>query len=109
MTFQVHFSLHNMSKLNNFLTRMMHFANYVRYRSIGMVATLITLSYYVNPMFFILLIFFLIHTFFIYKKEDGGTNHLIILRKLGEIQNESQRTQKEVLENLKLLNERLKK
>jgi hypothetical protein len=45
----------------------------------------------------------------IYKKEDGGTNHLIILRKLGEIQSESQRTQKEVLENLKLLNEKLKK
>ena len=95
--------------MTNLLKKILHFANYVRYRSVGMVATLITLSYYLHPMFFILLIFFLIHTFLIYKKEDGGTNHLIILRKLGEIQSESQRTQKEVLENLKLLNEKLKK
>ena len=109
MTCLVHFSLLNMTKLTNFLQKSLHFANYVRYRSVGMVATLITLSYYLHYMFFILLIFFLIHTFLIYKKEDGGTNHLIILRKLGEIQSESQRTQKEVLENLKLLNEKLKK
>lgn len=98
-----------MTKINNMLERLFHFINYVRYRSIGMIMTLIALSYYLNIMFLILLILFIIHTFLIYLKEDGGTNHIIILRRLAEIQNESQRTQKEVLENLKLLNDKLKK
>lgn len=98
-----------MTKINEVLERLLHFANYVRYRSFGMVATLIALAYYVDIMFFILMILFFIHTFLIYRKEDGGTNHMIILRKLGEIRNESQRTQIEVLENLKLLNDKFRK
>lgn len=90
------------------MNNILHFLNYLRYRSFGLITLLITLIITTNNMIYLLLlILFILHTYFIYKQEDKGITHYLIIKKIQEFEAQHNANQNQIVNLIKEINQKI--